>query len=205
MPQANDPSVGHHKIFLKWNPSSSASQFGPNGLAYCLYRTQAAGTAKNCPTKYAKCEQVNVEPVRGTRCVDDLVKDTTTYYYVALAITSANGKSTTSEEAIAQVPAAGKDNPAPVDADSYAACRTAATPTQPATLKASVLRALALPFSKNSRLKALLTWTPEGSIVRENNMPAVLANLAPVGQNFHGSKFPIRNTIGTPRRFFWVR
>lgn len=132
MLQVNQTNVGHHRVFLRWNASSSASQFEPNGLGYCLYRTQAAGTAKNCPTKYPKCEQVNLEPVRGTRCVDDLVKDATNYYYVAIAITSANAESTTSEEAIAQVPPAGKEKPAPVDAGSYPACRTSATPNHPA-------------------------------------------------------------------------
>ena len=59
--------------------------------------------AKDCPTSTPKCEQVNVVPVRGTRCVDELVKDKTSYYYVAIAITS-TGTSTTSEEAIAEVP-----------------------------------------------------------------------------------------------------
>ena len=132
MLQANHPNVGHHKVFLRWNASSSASEVGPNGLGYCLYRTQAPGTAKNCPAKHPKCEQINVEPVRGTRCVDDLVKDTTTYYYVALAITFANGKSTASEEAIAQVPSAGEQKTAPPDGASYPAFRTSTTATQPA-------------------------------------------------------------------------
>lgn len=129
MVRGNDPNVGHHKIFLKWNASSSASQYGPDGLGYCLYRTQAAGAAKNCPIKSSKCEQVNFEPIRGTRCVDNLVKDSTTYYYTVLAITSAKAESTTSEEAIAQVPGAGKQEPAPADEASYPACRTSATPT----------------------------------------------------------------------------
>lgn len=130
MLQASNSSVGHHKVFLRWNASSSARQFGPDELGYCLYRTQAAGTAKDCPND-PKCEQVNVQPVRGTRCIDDLVKDRTSYYYVALAITSAKVESTTSEEAIAQVPAPEKQLPAPPDAKSYPSCRTSSTP-QPA-------------------------------------------------------------------------
>ena len=130
MLQAKDPATGHHRVFLKWHASTSASGTDSRELGYCLYRTQKPGRAKDCPKKYPKCEQVNVVPVSGTRCVDELVKDSTTYYYVAIAITSAD-KSTTSEEAIAEVPAAGKRNPPPPVADSYPACRTAETSSQP--------------------------------------------------------------------------
>ena len=130
MLQAKDPATGHHRVFLRWDASTSGSGSDPKELGYCLYRTQKPGSAKDCPKNYPKCEQVNVVPVRGTRCVDELVKDSTTYYYVAIAITSAD-KSTTSEEAIAEVPAAGKRNPPPPVADSYRACRTAETSSQP--------------------------------------------------------------------------
>jgi hypothetical protein len=129
MLQAKDPATGHHRVFLTWNASTTARESDPNALGYCLYRTQEPGRAKDCPKQYPKCEQVNVVPVRGTRCVDELVKDSTTYYYVAIAITSAD-KSTTSEEAIAEVPAAGKRNPPPPLADSYPACRTGETSSQ---------------------------------------------------------------------------
>jgi hypothetical protein len=71
-----------------------------------------------------------VIPVRGTRCVDELVKDNTSYYYVAIAITS-TGTSTSSEEAIADVPAAGKPNPPPPLADSYPVCRTTESSNHP--------------------------------------------------------------------------
>jgi hypothetical protein len=125
--QANDPATGHHRVFLTWNASTSTTKSDPNAFGYCLYRTQTPGKAKDCPTKYPKCEQVNVLPVRGTRCVDELVKDSTTYYYVAIAISS-NDKSNTSEEAIADVPAAGKRNPPPPDAASYPACRMSVDP-----------------------------------------------------------------------------
>lgn len=85
--------------------------------------------AKNCP-KDASCEQVNVVPVSSTRCVDELVKDNTTYYYGAVTINSAGKTSTTSEEAIAEVPEVGKQNPAPSGAASYPACRSLAGPSQ---------------------------------------------------------------------------
>ena len=128
--QAKDPATGHHRIFLTWNASTSTTESDPKAFGYCLYRTQMPGKAKDCPTKYPKCEQVNVVPVPSTRCVDELVKDSTTYYYVAIGVT-ASDKSTTSEEAIAEVPAAGKRDPPPPDAASYPACRTADISTQP--------------------------------------------------------------------------
>jgi hypothetical protein len=129
---AKNPATGHHRVFLKWNPSWSTNGSDPNMLGYCLYRTQTAGKAKDCPTKYPKCEQVNAVPIRVTRCVDELVKDNTTYYYVAIGINSANATSTTSEEAIAEVPAAGKLNSPPPGADSYPACRVPVASSQPA-------------------------------------------------------------------------
>jgi len=129
MLQAKDPATGHHRVFLKWHASTSASGSDPKELGYCLYRTQKPGRAKDCPKKYPKCEQVNVVPVSGTHCVDELVKDNSTYYYVAIAITS-TGTSTTSEEAIAEVPAAGKQNPPPPGAGSYPACRVPVAASQ---------------------------------------------------------------------------
>ena len=130
MLQAEDPATGHHRVFLKWDASTSASGSDSKELGYCLYRTQKPGRAKDCPKKYPNCEQVNVVPVSGTRCVDELVKDNSTYYYVAIAITSTD-TSTTSEEAIAEVPAAGKRNPPPPGADSYPACRVPVASSQP--------------------------------------------------------------------------
>jgi len=127
---AKDRATGHHRVFLAWNASLAASGSDTNALGYCLYRTQTAGKAKDCPTKYPKCEQVNVLPVRGTRCVDEMVKDNTSYYYVAIAITS-SGTSTTSEEAIAEIPAAGERKPPPPGADSYPACRMPVASSQP--------------------------------------------------------------------------
>jgi len=128
--QAKDPATGHHRVFLTWNASTSTRESDPDAFGYCLYRTQTPGKAKDCPKKYQKCEQVNVVPVRGTRCVDELVKDSTTYYYVAIGVTSTD-TSTTSEEAIIEVPVSGKRNPPPPDAASYPACRTSDISTQP--------------------------------------------------------------------------
>jgi hypothetical protein len=121
--------TGHHKVFLSWKASSSSGRPDDPTLGYCLYRSETPGMAKNCP-KYPSCEQVNVVPVSSTHCVDELVKDHTTYYYGAITINSAGKTSTTSEEAIAEVPIAGKQNPSPPDAASYPACRAPAGPSQ---------------------------------------------------------------------------
>ena len=129
MLQAKDSATGHHRVFLKWYANTSPRGSGPEELGYCLYRTQKPGRAKDCPKKYPKCEQVNVVPIRGTRCVDELVKDNNTYYYVAIAITSTD-TSTTSEEAVAEVPVGEKRNPPPPDAVSYPRCRMPGPPNQ---------------------------------------------------------------------------
>jgi hypothetical protein len=121
--------TGHHRVFLSWRASSSSGRPGDPTVGYCLYRSQTPGMAKNCP-KSPSCEQVNVVAVHTPRCVDQLVKDQTTYYYAAIAINSAGKTSTTSEEAIAEVPIAGKQNPAPYDAATYPTCRAPAAPSQ---------------------------------------------------------------------------
>jgi hypothetical protein len=126
MLQASAPGTGHHKVFLTWNASTSSGKSGVNTIGYCLYRSQQKGNAKRFP-KCPDCEQVNLRPVMSVRCVDDLVKDHTTYYYVAIAINSGNGISSPTDEAIAQVPVAGPKNAAPPDAASYPACRAPAS------------------------------------------------------------------------------
>jgi hypothetical protein len=128
--QATALGVGHHKVFLKWNASASASPTDPNLLGYCLYRTQTDGSTKRCPN-HSDCEQVTPVPVLTTRCVDDLVKDRTKYRYVAIAINDRGQTSSPTNAAIAKIPTAGQRNPAPPDAASYPACRTPASPSQP--------------------------------------------------------------------------
>jgi hypothetical protein len=129
MLRVSAPDTGHHKVFLSWNASSSSGLPGDPTVGYCLYRSQTPAMARNCP-KYPKCEQVNLVPVPSPRCVDQLVKDHTTYYYAVIAINSAGKTSTTSEEAIAEVPIAGKQDPAPSDAATYPTCRAPAASSQ---------------------------------------------------------------------------
>lgn len=119
------PGVGHHKVFLSWNASSSSSGSGGIDVGYCLYRSQKKGAA-NISATCPDCEQVTFVPVLSTRCVDNVVRDQTTYYYVVVAINSTGKISSPTKEAIAEVPVAGRKNAAPADAAAYPACRAPA-------------------------------------------------------------------------------
>lgn len=123
--QASAPEVGHHKVFLSWNASSSSTGSSGTVVGYCLYRSQTKGAANRSAT-CPDCEQVTLVPVLGTRCVDSVVRDRTTYYYVAVAITSTGRTSSPTKEAIAQIPTAGRRSPAPADATFYPVCRVGA-------------------------------------------------------------------------------
>lgn len=127
--QPTAPGSGHHKVFLKWNASASANPTDPNSVGYCLYRTQTSDASKRCPHQ-PDCEQVTAVPLLATRCVDDLVKDSTKYLYVAIAINTQGKISSPTKAALAKIPADGQQNPAPSDAASYPACRAPASPNQ---------------------------------------------------------------------------
>lgn len=127
--QMSAQGVGHHKVFLSWNASSSSSGSGGNDVGYCLYRTQKKGAA-NLSATCPDCEQVTLVPVLSTRCVDDVVRDQTTYYYVAVAINSTGITSSPTKEAIAPIPIAGRQTAAPPDVAAYPECRApASSPT----------------------------------------------------------------------------
>ena len=118
------PKTGHHKVFLSWGASASS------GVGYCLYRRQSRSEKKNVVTRLLDCkdcEQVNRSAVFGTACVDDLVKDTAAYDYVAIAINANGQTSVFSNIATARIPAAEKRLPPPLDATSYPACRVPAS------------------------------------------------------------------------------
>lgn len=129
--KVSTPGVGHHRVFLSWDASSSSIRSGGAHVGYCLYRSQKKGAANKSAT-CPDCEQVTADPVRSTRCVDNVVRDQTTYYYVAIAITSIGRTSSPTKEAIAKVPVAGRPNAAPADATAYPACRA---PASSATLR----------------------------------------------------------------------
>lgn len=109
VPAPNRSSIsGRHGVTLRWSASALSAHSKDNPVGYCLYRTKKRGLAKmamSIPNAHCGgCEQVNRVPIAGTGCVDDLVEDNTTYYYVVTAITSAGLTSSSSDEAIAEVP-----------------------------------------------------------------------------------------------------
>jgi len=87
---------GHHKVVLSWNASTPSK--GHDVKGYCVYRSETAITAtslKQCNN----CQLINKVPVSATGCVDDLVQDDHTYYYVAAAIDAESNVSSFSNQA----------------------------------------------------------------------------------------------------------
>jgi hypothetical protein len=125
--QPLQPSLqtGHHKVILTWNASVPAP--GPDGKAvgYCLYRSQRPNAAKQNPI-CSDCEQINATPIVGTGCVDDLVLDNTTYFYVVTAINASKRISSSSNETPAPIPP-GSQAAKPGSATSYPFCRGSAS------------------------------------------------------------------------------
>jgi hypothetical protein len=119
--------TGHHKVVLTWNASVAGP--GPDGKAvgYCLYRSQTQNAAKQNPT-CSVCEQVNPTPIVGIGCVDDLVLDNATYYYVVTAISANKTISISSNETLAPIPP-GAQSVKPA-ATSYPLCRGNASSKQ---------------------------------------------------------------------------
>lgn len=126
-PPAGGPALqpssqtGHHKVTLTWNASSPSADPARKAVGYCLYRSTTQNVAKLEP-KCPDCEQINKTPIVGTGCVDDLVKDGATYYYVAMAINAGGTTSSSSNEAPAQIPPT-KESNGSVPVGSYPLCR----------------------------------------------------------------------------------
>ena len=112
---------GHHKVTLTWNASLPTSDPVRKTVGYCLYRSTTQGAAKQNP-RCPNCEQINKLPIIGTGCVDDLVKDGTTYFYVATAINAGGILSTSSNETPAPIPAT-QQAASPVTVAPYPLCR----------------------------------------------------------------------------------
>ena len=122
--QASQPGTGHHKVTLSWNASAHSSNPEKNAVGYCLYRSTTQNAAKQKPTCNA-CEQVNSVPIVGTACVDDLVRDSTKYYYVVTAIDLKKELSASSNEVPAPIPAATQTAPIGAASPSPPFCRGA--------------------------------------------------------------------------------
>jgi hypothetical protein len=126
MLQPSAPHTGHHKVILTWNPSAPSPHPEDNPVGYCLYRSPTKGAALKNAT-CSNCEQINLVPVVGTACVDDLVQDGATYFYVATAINVNKIRSVSSNEIIVPIPASPKVSSASMPT-SYPLCRASASP-----------------------------------------------------------------------------
>jgi len=99
----SQPGMGDHRVILTWNASAPSGNPDSTGVGYCLYRSQKRKAARKNPT-CSECEQINSTPVVGTACVDDLVQDGATYFYVATAISSSGQLSSSSNEITVAIP-----------------------------------------------------------------------------------------------------
>lgn len=114
-------ATGHHKVVLTWHASAPAARSDDTAVGYCLYRS----VTKNAARQNAicrNCEQINVVPIVGTGCVDDLVKDGATYYYVVTAISAKQKLSSSSNEIPVVIPAS-KQGVSSTSASTYPLCR----------------------------------------------------------------------------------
>jgi hypothetical protein len=99
--QARSPGTGHHKVTLSWN-AGAFTDAAREAVGYCLYRSEKRHAAKQNAT-CTQCERVNAVPIASISCVDDLVEDSATYYYVVTAINSHGQLSSSSNEVIVPI------------------------------------------------------------------------------------------------------
>jgi hypothetical protein len=118
--------TGHHKVILTWNASIPSANAESAAAGYCLYRSKKRKAAKQNPT-CNDCEQINVIPIAGTGCIDDLVEDGAGYYYVVTAISANQKISSSSNETPAQIPL-NKPAASSAPAGSRPLCRATAAP-----------------------------------------------------------------------------
>jgi len=119
--QSSQP--GHHKVTLSWNASLSSPRHG-NASGYCLYRSKTKDPEKEKPP-CGDCEQVNLMAFAGTSCVDDIVQDGVTYYYLATAVDASGQPSDWSTGATAPVPPGNQTIPVPAGSTPPKFCRGA--------------------------------------------------------------------------------
>jgi hypothetical protein len=95
--QPASSGTGDHTVTLSWNASASSSHSENDPVGYCLYRSRKQSAAHTNPT-CATCERVTAVPVASLSCVDNLVEDGVTYFYVVTAISPGNTISSASNE-----------------------------------------------------------------------------------------------------------
>jgi hypothetical protein len=118
---ASPQTTGHHKVTLAWNASAPSSNSDTKAVGYCLYRSKKQNAAKQNAT-CSDCEQINPIAIADTGCVDDLVEDGATYYYVVAAINAKGKISPASNEILARVPL-NTERANSVSVGSYPLCR----------------------------------------------------------------------------------
>jgi hypothetical protein len=101
--QPGAPGTGHHKVTLTWNASAPSKDPDSAVVGYCLYRSKIQHAAKKNPI-CKDCEQVNQVLIPSTGCIDDLVADSTQYYYVVAAINAKATLSAASNEIPVPIP-----------------------------------------------------------------------------------------------------
>lgn len=117
--------TGHHKVTLTWHAGAPPSNPDTATVGYCLYRSKKQNAAKLNP-RCSDCEQINLTPIAGTACVDDLVEDAAAYYYVVTAINVKGEISSSSNETPAPVPASSGAGSSGM-VSSYPLCRAKAS------------------------------------------------------------------------------
>ena len=119
--QSSPQKTGHHKVTLSWQGSAPSGNSDSRAVGYCLYRSKEQNVAKQNAT-CNHCEQINSIPLADIACVDDLVEDGATYYYVVTAINTKGRISSSSNEILAQVPSS-KESANSISAESHPLCR----------------------------------------------------------------------------------
>lgn len=129
LPQPAERDTGHHKVALTWNASVASKDSESEAIGYCLYRSKAKHAAKNNPT-CPKCERINSVPIKPAGCVDDIVADSTVYYYVVTAINAKGRLSPASNEIRVAIPSA-KQSAKPSAPSSLPFCRETPSAVKP--------------------------------------------------------------------------
>jgi hypothetical protein len=118
--QPSPQTTGHHKVTLAWDASAPSGNSDRKAVGYCLYRNKKQNAAKQNAT-CSDCEQINSIPLADTGCIDDLVEDGATYYYVVTAINAKGKISSSSNETPAQIPP-NKESAKSASVGSYPLC-----------------------------------------------------------------------------------
>jgi len=123
-PPALPAKESDHRVILSWH----ASAFSPHrsdAFGYCLYRSKTENPAKENPP-CRDCEQINVEPVQGTSCVDSTVDDNVPYYYyIAMAVDANGNHSDFSNYAPAPILLGNQSGPTPAGSQPPPSCQGA--------------------------------------------------------------------------------